>query len=60
MAGDPWLDPLRDRPEFAKLLREAQARHREAATAFERVQGDVVLGVVSPTKARGTAPTSWV
>jgi hypothetical protein len=50
MARDPWLDPLRERPEFAALLRQAQARHREAAATFSRVQDDVMLGVV-PSRA---------
>lgn len=51
MARDPWLAPLRERPEFTELLRQAQARHREAAETFSRVQGDVMLGIVS-LKAR--------
>lgn len=51
MARDPWLDPLRGRPEFARLLRQARARHREAAETLAEVQGDVMLGVV-PSKSR--------
>ena len=31
MARDPWLDPLRKKPAFTKLLRRAEAQHREAA-----------------------------
>ena len=57
MARDPWLNPLRGRPEFAKLLRQAQARHREAAATFARIRGDVMPGVVSPTKAGRAAHT---
>lgn len=52
MERDPWLDPLRKTPEFAKLLGQAQVRHREAAAAFARMQGGVVLGLAAPAKAR--------
>jgi DNA-binding winged helix-turn-helix (wHTH) protein len=45
MARDPWLNSIRDLPEFAKLLREARTKHREALAAFERVNGHVTLGV---------------
>lgn len=58
MARDPWLNPLRERTEFAKLLRQVQAQHRKAAAAFAQLQGDVVLGVVSPTKTRGSTRVS--
>lgn len=52
MKRDPWLDPLRKTPEFAKLLGQAEARHREAAAAFVRMQGGVVLGLAAPAKTR--------
>jgi DNA-binding winged helix-turn-helix (wHTH) protein/tetratricopeptide (TPR) repeat protein len=45
MAGDPWLQPLRRKPAFGKLLRRAESRHQEARAAFERLGGDKVLGV---------------
>src|SRR5262249_17781536 len=45
MAGDPWLGSLRQKPAFTKLLRRAEARHHEAAAAFDRLGGDKVLGV---------------
>ncbi len=45
MERDPWLDPLREMPEFAKLLGQTEARHREAAAAFARMRGDAVLGL---------------
>ena len=28
MSSDPWLDPLRKRPEFAKLLKKAEQQHQ--------------------------------
>lgn len=45
MARDSWLDPLRGYPEFARLLGQAEARHREAATTFAQIRGDVILGI---------------
>ena len=47
MTQDPWLDPLRKKPSFTKRLREAETRHRGAAAAFTKLQGENVLGVVS-------------
>ena len=47
MARDPWLDSLRKKPVFTKLLRRAEAKHREAQSAFDRLGGDKVLGVPS-------------
>jgi hypothetical protein len=44
MASDPWLDPLRKKPAFTKLLRQAEAQHREAAAAFAALGGAIVLG----------------
>ena len=50
MAQDPWLDSIRDLPEFAKLLREARTKHREALAAFDRVKGHVTLGISRYTR----------
>ena len=46
MSRDPWLDPLRKKPAFAKLLRSAEAGHQEALVAFERLGGRNVFGGV--------------
>jgi hypothetical protein len=43
MAGDPWLDSLRKKPAFTKLLRRAEALHQEALAAFERLGGRKVF-----------------
>ena len=44
MARDPWLESLRRKPAFTKLLRRAEAQHQEAVAAFEQLGGDKVLG----------------
>jgi tetratricopeptide (TPR) repeat protein len=44
-ASDPWLQPLRQRPAFTKLLRQAEGQHLEAAAAFTELGADGVLGV---------------
>jgi DNA-binding winged helix-turn-helix (wHTH) protein/tetratricopeptide (TPR) repeat protein len=43
MTSDPWLAPLRKKPAFAKLLREAETQHREASALFGEVGGSAVL-----------------
>jgi DNA-binding winged helix-turn-helix (wHTH) protein/tetratricopeptide (TPR) repeat protein len=47
MANDPWLDPLRKKPAFTKLLRHAETQHREALAAFTQLRGEKVLGVAA-------------
>jgi hypothetical protein len=44
-ARDAWLDPLRRKPAFAKLLARAERQHRDAADLFTRLGGDRVLGL---------------
>jgi phage gp46-like protein len=44
MAGDPWLDGLRRKPAFTKVLQKAEAYHQEALAAFERRGGFEILG----------------
>jgi DNA-binding winged helix-turn-helix (wHTH) protein/tetratricopeptide (TPR) repeat protein len=44
MTDDPWLDPARAKPGFRKLLRQAQTRHRQAASTFAHLHGATVLG----------------
>ena len=45
MARDPWLDSLRGYPEFTRVLRTAEKRHRETAQAFMAAGGGRILGV---------------
>jgi serine/threonine protein kinase len=45
-ARDPWLDPLRTRPEFVDLLKRAETRHQEARKVFIEGGGERLLGRV--------------
>ena len=45
IAQDPWFDPLRADPEFIRLLRLAQTRHRDASAAFTDAGGERLLGL---------------
>jgi tetratricopeptide (TPR) repeat protein len=45
MTRDPWLDSLRKKPAFTKLVRRAETLHQKALAAFERLGGpDRMLG----------------
>ncbi len=41
---DPWLDPLRGSAAFEDVMRFAEARVQEAATAFVAAGGETILG----------------
>ena len=41
---DPWLEPLRDNPRFAEIVRNAQARRDEALAVFRAEGGERLLG----------------
>jgi len=45
---DPWLDSLRGTPAFTAVLRQVEARHRQAIISFLSAEGDRVLGVAHP------------
>jgi hypothetical protein len=38
MARDPWLDPIRERAEFGRLLERAAQQHQAAAREFARLE----------------------
>jgi TolB-like protein len=48
IAGDPAFDSIRGLPQFANILREAEARHRRAIISFISAEGDRVLGIEYP------------
>jgi len=45
LGGDPWVAPLRERPEFQVTFRKAEARQREAAELFTKEGGERLLGM---------------
>ena len=45
LASEPWLDGVRADERFSRILRDAEAQHREAAAAFLSAGGDRLLGV---------------
>ena len=45
MLGDPWLQPIRNTPRFAKLLDTAAKEHQAAAEDFARLEGARILGI---------------
>jgi hypothetical protein len=45
MLTDPWLEPVRSRPQFARLLETAEQRHQAARKEFARLDGDRILGI---------------
>jgi TolB-like protein len=49
MSGDPWLDPIRERPECITLLEKVERQHRIAAGEFARLEGNQILGI--PTRS---------
>jgi len=47
LAQDPWLNALRKKAAFTKLLHEAEAQHQQAAATFAQLKGDKLLGVAA-------------
>jgi TolB-like protein len=44
LCGDPWLERVRERAEFVRLLDRVEQQHRAAAKEFARLEGDRILG----------------
>ena len=44
---DPWFDSVRDRAEFVRLMKRAEALNREAAEEFAEAGGDRLLGIMA-------------
>ena len=51
-AADPWLDPVRENPRFARLLSHAEQKHKAAASEFSRLGGDRILGMGTGKQVR--------
>jgi hypothetical protein len=47
MERDPWLDSLRKKPVFTKLMHSAETQHRKASDAFATLRGSTLLGIRS-------------
>ncbi len=45
MTRDPWFDAIRAEPEFIRLLRQVEAKRRDAVAAYLEHGGDKILGV---------------
>jgi len=45
MSSDPWLDPIRKKPQFLRLLERAEQQHQGAAKEFARLEGNRILGI---------------
>jgi DNA-binding winged helix-turn-helix (wHTH) protein/tetratricopeptide (TPR) repeat protein len=50
MSSDPWLDPIRTKPQFIRLADQAEQQHQVAAREFARLEGNRILGI--GTRAR--------
>jgi len=47
MSSDPWLDPIRKKPQFVRLLERAEEQHEIAAREFATLEGNRILGIGS-------------
>jgi DNA-binding winged helix-turn-helix (wHTH) protein/tetratricopeptide (TPR) repeat protein len=45
MLSDPWLEPVRKKPQFATLLGKAEQQHQRAERQFTRLEGARILGI---------------
>jgi tetratricopeptide (TPR) repeat protein len=45
MLSDPWLEPVRKSPRFARQLAMAKQQHHVAEGEFVRLEGDRILGI---------------
>jgi hypothetical protein len=43
MSRDPWLDSVRERPAFARLMETVREKHVAASSEFARLDGERVL-----------------
>ena len=45
LAKDPWLDRLRKKAAFSRLLAQAETQHAEATHVFTQLRGERTLGI---------------
>jgi DNA-binding winged helix-turn-helix (wHTH) protein/tetratricopeptide (TPR) repeat protein len=45
MSSDPWLDPIRKKAQFVRLLAKVEQQHQAASTEFARLDGNRILGI---------------
>ena len=63
LVRDSWLDGLRGKPEFSKVLHKARELHLDAFRAFQSGGGDALLGVRPEERIEPSAPgadIAWV
>jgi hypothetical protein len=58
MTADPWLDPIRTRPEFVSLIERVEQRHRAAARDFDRLEGNRILGIGTRARSDRKSPAA--
>ena len=49
LSNDPWLSPIRERPEFVTLLERVGQQHQIATREFARLEGNQILGIGTHT-----------
>ena len=47
MASDPWLDSIRKRTEFIRLLGDTEEQHQLIEEEFRRLDGNRILGIAT-------------
>ena len=53
ISSDPWLDPIRSRPEFESLMAKAAQQYTLASQEYARLEGSRILGDVRASASTG-------
>jgi serine/threonine-protein kinase len=51
MGRDPWLESLRDHPEFTRLTLASKRRWQDCVAAYRSASGERILGTPAPVEA---------